>query len=972
MLNLLDVVAKCASPLDDRKQKDTVTCLLGVVAHSPFELAREAALRLLLSQFQSQFHRESREARGQIMNLTALAAKLSADVNTLKRLQGASVYLETTSAEFYRLVTKLGLAFPANVYWIQHLTGQLVDQTRRAETGLSAADAPLSQLLIEPAFQATVTTLIDTLFNVLKLSTHFLQQVRVFNDDEDDEEDGADEGRAGRKSLIACCWRSVMTGGGMLANLTCARLDSRTDDTEVVVMAKRLGALFVEVLMTVRHWGVANATQRAFTKVCAGLAAFGNDAGAPIPGNWMKDALSSLHTSDTTRHDDRYAGPPRVILGVLTGSPNPSAMMDALLNELYGIIDGSDMSAQANAFSVLLWLMKDSKISRFVPVEKLMVVALDAMNSNSGSIRTASTVLFSNVVSKVTGGEGGLSRRALKTDVFFKTFPNVWKIVRHELEAAAGQGSIGSRSLYPILIMVSKLNPPKDGDEGTVDGLETLPNQLMSIACGSPSAMVRNMAAETFVRVIPQKSLYQHCVVACEGLSEDVSIKINKRHGCLLIIRHIAGRYITPLPSDLRLEKTELDQIASSLLSRRWLASHANNCPITKGIYYNVLETVLSVEEPTPQEEALDEIARDVRACLSAERRSVQPGVDVMVQEGSRVLLTLALRDDSLPTTITELLTADSNCELSVLSWLRERWTAIKNDDRTAITSPLVRQLSTYAGDRQYSEHAAAVLEILGLDDSVNASAKGELTVALVRLFYGGTPEEWLRLGLVEALGAITSTCVKDPTGNEQTARACFKLWQQVLGDCVVRNGPQRTLFREAAARSMARMRYLPALDARLTVSLWCMVIGLVADADENVRTPAAEFASWRLSTECKVHPRHAATIALAHLAETGDSMAAVVGITKMIFPSGPFDGERDLFVVALICKQVVKCAEKMSDEERRHLRMELEDGIEIVGKKADVLIEEIDLQKDPWWAYSKVNGNVARKVTPQKKSRDG
>lgn len=139
--------------------------------------------------------------------------------------------------------------------------------------------------------------LIDLLFLIIKVGVTYLQTVKFLEDGgaEDDEEDEPpDTDGVEKRVLISCCWRSVQIGGALLSESLGKILQLPVDyeSVNVVSLCQRTSVLFNSILRGVRHWGVANSTQKSLTVLCIAMNGSDQLNISNLPNIWLK-VLSS-------------------------------------------------------------------------------------------------------------------------------------------------------------------------------------------------------------------------------------------------------------------------------------------------------------------------------------------------------------------------------------------------------------------------------------------------------------------------------------------------------------------------------------------------------------------------------------------------------------------------------------------------------------------------------------------------------
>ncbi|KAJ3037927.1 hypothetical protein HDV00_001206 [Rhizophlyctis rosea] len=774
--------------------------LLNVVIDCPFELARKAATTTFL-----RFLSPKTDLASYGVDLENVAAQLLAEPQTLARLRGASVWglLASTSAEdniVPQLVDRLSSLAPEAK---SHLSSNAAAMHGTVEALASVYTPSRSSQSQSFLTKSVINTLIPDLFTVIEIAKSYLQQIRHFEDTgaeaDDDEGDEATSSENGLTTggLIACCWRTVKIGVGLLVDLVTNEMGTN-----------------------IRHWGLANAVQQSLTRLCGALLKSGEGELVNLPKLWMEAALSSLDRMDVTRHDERYAGAPKILLSVLYATDRSARpeVVNKVFERVRSIADGSaDLAA------------------------KVMLVALKGMESKPSAYRYAGTVLFTNLSARFVPTDGGQSGKIHTIESFCSAYSSVWPIMEDIVARPESRTHTPPHALFPILLLLSKLEralPQKF--QGPYPNYSKVLQHVPNIACSSPLAAIREIASNCLVHLTLQKDLDKLIDDMCKDGGRPRTN--NSLHGHLLIISHIISRLQQPLINDRPLKFAGLTTISTYLLNHTAQYLHSTIHNMIRALYCNILGTMINAN--ALEQDSLRPLNLHLRSLkqtlAKSQSASMMPAWDVFAAAAVKLILTTAVHggnDADVIAHFKDFIGSEmEGVRCSALSWCLEFWNGISTvaqQDISQIT--LQRLISTSTKDI----HLASFIELLtrGLAHLEDRSddVQSFVTHLLVQ-------EPTGKSSLMKAAMRAVRTLLSQHSGKVQPL--LVEAFIDRLEFCVNVVGLQAADYREVALAALNGFRSEPSLPSASLLKIYAIMLRLLKDEDDDVAKQVATIAS--------------------------------------------------------------------------------------------------------------------------------
>ncbi|RKO93165.1 hypothetical protein BDK51DRAFT_41998 [Blyttiomyces helicus] len=936
-MELLALAGEISYPCVEERRADIMRMLLTVVVHNPFELSRQAALRVLKPL------RPSWEG-DRLQPLESLAWGLVDDPKTVGRLRGASVW---------GLLDLVRPNPPSGIALVDRLAVELgLAETVREEDRRTSSDA--SDI---DRFRA----LASLLTRACEMSIVFFEHtsgLELGSVGDDADEDSADDTTGGtRGMLIASHWRILKTGNmrflqlwlaplrvesGMLlmlmpvlrfhfttpfpaTSLLVVVVEGVPDNSDLI---GDLGRLFSHILISVHHHGVANAAQRAFMTLCSALA---TTKSSTLLDLWTENALSSISSVSIVRHDDRSAGTARILLSILNGLKKDRARQIEATRRVYDalalLVDGDrevQEAIQVSALDTVCWLKKDAGIGRLLPAEDIFLLAIRGLNSDRKPVQGASSLLYSRLLQRVVDA-------AQNPSDFFTSHPRLLSLVQDELEMSIRTVDSMKLTFNARFLVPKSSKSPEDvvpnlgpavktrarvfalRSGGIVDASPLADSVSVADCQGLFGALagLREMAAANMASLVENDRLLKTCREYIALLPDAPGISTNP-----ILPNFDAGNDHWKLTySQANLLKTpsmafytrfaeSIPTIAATVFDRFWLATERNTCTLTRALFVEVLARLVGHTcEKTASALRLMEIGVGLRHAGidflptsppvpfqdSWTERSI--GDDLLAESAARLSLNLALSAISTRSLAEQVdfLLGQGRWAVSnaTLRWLKENfegWRRWVNHCKPDF--PVVAQCSRApCGD----VIIATVLRKI-LFDTVRGDPHSCLIPAMeVALLDDGarlleidsigllhTLKEFLR---TEATDSDVSLLAVEMMGYTLNHVSTESFEQALLTYLEVMEKMATADCQTAWATSLIRLPTPPSLAPSTSTRLVLLIIKLLVEDDEEVRGLACRFLARLLPDESirEADPLEACENALSHLSNQSVSLVRFI-----------------------------------------------------------------------------------------------
>ena len=296
--------------------------------------------------------------------------------------------------------------------------------------------------------------------------------------------------------ILSYGWRALKEASSLLGSILSSVLSSSDSSIGKLLTMndiRRCGQLFQDWMLFIRHRGAFSAVQPAFELFINQL--FHEPSHMILIDEWIKVSrrvlsflifikftldAALLRSRSVTR---RSGGLPMYLVSLLAGEIDPQfPFLHKSMKSLFETCSMSNANSaqfdefpQVHAMNILKDLFTDSRIaSRVLPfVEEGFRISVLGFSSEEYPIRNCSIMLFNALVNRSCGPksaseepEAMLSSRNFSTEDFFNKYPSLFYNLGSQLKHESAQITDNSMLLhelgiYPILILLSRLNLPK-------------------------------------------------------------------------------------------------------------------------------------------------------------------------------------------------------------------------------------------------------------------------------------------------------------------------------------------------------------------------------------------------------------------------------------------------------------------------------------------------------------------------------
>eukprot|EP01027_Heterolobosea_sp_BB2_P017882 GEZU01025284.1.p1 GENE.GEZU01025284.1~~GEZU01025284.1.p1 ORF type:complete len:1124 (+),score=312.07 GEZU01025284.1:1727-5098(+) len=351
------------------------------------------------------------------------------------------------------------------------------------------------------------------------------------------------------------------------------------------------------------------------------------------------------------------------------------------------------LSAQVHSLNILKTIFEESALSSAVIpyVAKGFIIALNGFSSPYWAIRNSSTLLFSSIllrsvgskktvttdfdVQSTTDGEEGdesgdadaddeaLSASSINVARrdFFARYPELRPFLLQQLELATRESSSSDKtsttstpgqhynlhpSLYPILLLLSRLPPALTEDENDPHGMSAFIGFILKCA-SLTHYMARSMSARALIPLVPMDRLAKFIAQLMSELPQDkkqVATSNNATHGKLMQIQSLIKRLSrVQQPND----KESCQQILAivKIIEAKFAALATTKCYLNRALFFSIIEEALSILLPlmtSPSNNMIDanevasvnflveRISKATRKSLTEEPKTTGVGLKIM------------------------------------------------------------------------------------------------------------------------------------------------------------------------------------------------------------------------------------------------------------------------------------------------------------------------------------------------------
>lgn len=330
----------------------------------------------------------------------------------------------------------------------------------------------------------------------------------------------------GSQVILSYSWRAIKESTTMLEVIIKKSLLFKKFDKSWEESILQLSTIVILQLTTIRHRGAFSSIYPTFATICEFFQS--TPELKHYPKQWLKESLdlTSKESKSVTR---RSAGMPFVMCSILRSD---MSLLDETVDSLSKIAqlepkieEFNDINLpQVNSMNCLKIILTDSQITQTSNlISKCISISLNGMVSDIWSVRNASLMLISAVMSNVKGMKGLTSSG--------KVIISKYKMKDSFLSILSLNNDRNLNKIYPVLTILSRLangNGNSSGDDWK--DFKPLIFQLMS----NKNYKVREMAARCYALMCSSSSSgYEFFGELLDGIQLG-SQNWNFLHGCLI------------------------------------------------------------------------------------------------------------------------------------------------------------------------------------------------------------------------------------------------------------------------------------------------------------------------------------------------------------------------------------------------------------------------------------------------------
>ncbi|KAK9830510.1 hypothetical protein WJX72_012147 [[Myrmecia] bisecta] len=529
-------------------------------------------------------------------------------------------------------------------------------------------------------------------------------------EDEEGEEEGAGELAPRSQMITTGCWltmKEVSLVWGTLARCIPLEGDEKSGHGYLLSaeQLQHIGASFITILTSMKHNGAVDKTQAGFIAMVEKLLRVPSPALNRLPGEWMANLLLHICRAGQSRDDivRRSAGIPFAFCALFLAEPVGQHKvllhggMSALL-DLAGDTAQAEPWPRVHAFNVLRMAFNDKNLamdSSGFFAEGLKTAIL-GMSAPAWEVRNAASQLYTALVVRTLGfknvTKGSTLRRTITGAEFFYRYQLLHSFLLGQLEEAAQQlesdtssSSPVHPSLYPVLVLLSRLRPSLHNRSTALVNRLTpaaFTPVVQRCACARPLA-IRHLAARALAPLVPPEELAATLADLLGQVPVAGAIQhANKVHGALLQLHALLEI------DDQRLQAIDahalLDLLLPALQQRMWLLTLRNPCGPIRLEFVRVdealrclgaaLKPLVAPSTRQPQPTSPEDVAEAVQQFLAAITSSSSGRMAVSVRQAAVQALQASGLLNVLPPPTTTLAASAvaSNGNHKVPGWLQE------------------------------------------------------------------------------------------------------------------------------------------------------------------------------------------------------------------------------------------------------------------------------------------------------------
>eukprot|EP01080_Neovahlkampfia_damariscottae_P005556 gene5556-9374_t len=361
---------------------------------------------------------------------------------------------------------------------------------------------------------------------------------------------------------------------------------------------KEIGDAFISIFITSKHNGVIEKGALSFNKICKRLLNCGINQLCTLPSKWL-DIFLSLIKEDKKNVLRRSAGLPWAIMAILTSEPAgvPKVLLPRTMKFFLDICETDDKSPKVHSLHVLSFIFRESSLSEFIlhHIEDGFIVVLKGFNSQHWNVRNSSLMCFNHLINRAiphVGSNDSSSSNAITSTVFFSRYPKLRDYLLKLTQEVKSSSDLKLHpSLYPVLLLLSKLRPPvrKNFEENvSIDTFLPYVKEFL----GHNYYLVRSISSIALIPLVTISETPQFITALFEDLAKDYKKSTNEIHGHLLTILE----FLKSLKGSVK-DKEIVSNWFHSLEKIFFFIS--NHCPLIPQLYFEIFLELTKLDQPS-------------------------------------------------------------------------------------------------------------------------------------------------------------------------------------------------------------------------------------------------------------------------------------------------------------------------------------------------------------------------------------
>eukprot|EP00698_Gefionella_okellyi_P013139 TRINITY_DN3584_c0_g1_i1.p1 TRINITY_DN3584_c0_g1~~TRINITY_DN3584_c0_g1_i1.p1 ORF type:complete len:1810 (-),score=478.49 TRINITY_DN3584_c0_g1_i1:1026-5837(-) len=673
-----------------------------------------------------------------------------------------------------------------------------------------------------------------------------------------------------RVYLRVQAWLSIKESS-LLAGVVVSRLplDGTAADLLSIPQLMELGDLLQRVMLSTGHTGVIEKTSLGFSLLCRRLLHAPPASLNAIPAAWSENMLSITENGLKTTILRRSAGLPFCFLAIFNSEPSrhEHRLLNIAIPRLLHIAMYAEAdTTKVHAMNVLRSLFRESSLAVNVQpfVERGLLLVMECLQSKSWMIRNSAMMMVQALSLRCIGARRVSESGTIAPREFFARCPSVLAPAKAALSA---NDTEEDSQLFAMLLLLSQMSPAVSSDE---DVVSLLP--LVAAATRVKTMNLRMLAARAVVSLVStdQVVAYTQQLITSLPASPSERVSMNIVHGTLLQLYHIMALHVATGSDDLRAALTE---VLTSIQTRLWLASSTNRCALVRNALLRILDEFVL-------ENAMS-AAELKSASIECALNAAQPTADTVVNVGVSVLRTHALGMSirsmaavdlaQVPALLEQMLRDDSyDVRRSALKHVLKLLTSSKHNQAATWTD--IAHIAMLNALRDTDEGVLSksyrLLRLLAQSSSSGSIVKmvapytEQFWSKVADIVDGAFPVNLQREAVAFMGLVIQQTLFLQDSGNKMLTQ-----WIQTLVECASPDADPDLRYAVCDSLAAAQALLIPLLAVEIARPLWLVVIDLLQDEDDAIRSAASSL----VSATCdglSLHPPSALQAAFVQLSK--------------------------------------------------------------------------------------------------------